>query len=222
MLAAFAAVLVFTPSAQATHGVVPVTVTISRLEALQDPDPGPGQGDGDFFARVQIDGFGAQQSGEVTGNTIEPFWTFTRMVDSDAVGDSIQIVIEVFDADSFLAAPDDVIDLDPADNATALNLTLDLLTGTGPATSPRTKAGRSATATPGRRAVAGCSRVASRHGSSSTSAHCRRPATRTATVCSMGGRPTGWTPTATERSTSTSPASAPTRYTRTCSSNSTG
>lgn len=130
-VAAFAALMAATaPTAQASHGSVPVTVTISRFQALQDPDPAPLQGDGDFYARVQIDGFAAQQSGQVEGNTIEPFWTFTRTVDTSVTGDVIPVTIEVFDADSGLAAPDDVMDLDPADNATALNLVLDLTTGT--------------------------------------------------------------------------------------------
>jgi uncharacterized repeat protein (TIGR01451 family) len=115
--------------AGASHGIVPVTVTISRFQALQDPDPGLGQGDGDFYAKVQIDGAPGQQSGEVSGNTIEPFWTFTSMIDTDAVGDTIPVTIEVLDADSFLAAPDDVMDIDSADNATDLNLILDLTTG---------------------------------------------------------------------------------------------
>jgi uncharacterized repeat protein (TIGR01451 family) len=127
-------------SAPAASGQVttPVTVTIPRFEEIDNPDPAPGQGFGDHRARVRIDGFAAEDSAEVDGNppfgvgiigpwVIEPFWTFSRDVDL-SLG-TIPITIEIIDGDTFLAAPDDLMDVNPLDNVTALTLLLDLNTG---------------------------------------------------------------------------------------------
>jgi uncharacterized repeat protein (TIGR01451 family) len=108
--------------------ILPVTVTVTRFVALQDPDPGPGQGDGDFFARVRIDGFGAQDSSTISGTDIQPFWTFTRNVDA-ALG-TIPITIQIIDDDDFPAAPDDLMDINPLDNVTTLTLTYNVAAGT--------------------------------------------------------------------------------------------
>lgn len=113
----------------ATHGTVPVTVTITRFIEIEDPDPAPLQGDGDYYARVSINGFAAQTSGEVTGEDFEPFWTFTRDVDTNALADDIPVIIEIFDADG-IANPDDEIDINPTDGVVALTLLLDTTDGT--------------------------------------------------------------------------------------------
>ena len=116
-------------AASASHGTVPVAVTISRVQAIEDPDPI--QGDADMYSIVTIDGFSSQQSAEVgNDNDIEPFWVFSRNVDSNTAGDVIPITIEVLDADVFPAEPDDEIDLNPVDAKTALTLLLDLTDGT--------------------------------------------------------------------------------------------
>lgn len=126
-IALAASLLVTTaPPALADHGVVPITVTISRFIEIQDPDPT--QGDGDYYARVSIDNQAFQQSGEQSGEDISPFWTFTRDVNTAVSGHNIPVVIEIWDADVFPAGPDDIIDLDPVNNEVQLNLTFDILT----------------------------------------------------------------------------------------------
>lgn len=110
---------------------VNVTVTILRFIQIQDPDPAPLQGDGDYYAKVRTDGFGFQSTFDVHQDDvpdISPYWTFTRTVDS-SLG-SVPITIQMWDHDSGLAAPDDVIDLNQNDGVQDLSLSLNLGTGT--------------------------------------------------------------------------------------------
>jgi uncharacterized repeat protein (TIGR01451 family) len=112
----------------AADPIVPVTVTISKLTALVDPDPAPLQGEADMRAIVAIDGFPAEDRGEITDDAdIEPFWVYTRNV--DAALSPIVITIEVKDNDTALAAPDDILDINPVDNKLTLTIVLDVNTG---------------------------------------------------------------------------------------------
>ena len=58
---------------------------------------------------------------------ISPFWRFTRTVDQDH--GSVPITIQIWDADVFPAAPDDIIDINPTDGVQELTLSLNLNTG---------------------------------------------------------------------------------------------
>jgi len=111
--------------------MVDVTVTIIKFEVLDDPDPAPFQGDGDFFGRVRIGSnpFQDNESDQIESNgAFLPYWTFTNTVDRDAMP-STTVTIQILDDDTGLAAPDDLIDLDPIDNDLDLALSLDLDTG---------------------------------------------------------------------------------------------
>ena len=115
-------------SPAAADPIVPVTVTIARVVALEDPDPAPLQGDADMYSKVSIDGNATEQSAEVSDKAdAEPFWVFTKNVDVSL--SPIVINIDVLDADVFPAAPDDVIDMNPVDNKMGLTIVLDLTTG---------------------------------------------------------------------------------------------
>jgi len=110
---------------------VTITVTIIRFTEVQDPDPAPFQGVGDYYARVKI-GANAFQDTESQHQDdvpdIRPHWTFSRTVDA-SLG-SAPIVIQIWDDDVGLAAPDDIIDLNPIDGVQELTLTVNPLTGT--------------------------------------------------------------------------------------------
>jgi len=128
-------------SGQAT---VPLTLTITKLIELVDPDDGkPFSVAGDYYASVQIAGQGVQKSPEVSLDpgfnegviypvpvTFEPFWTFTRDVDTSA--GSVSINIRLFDADDPgfpLFDDDDEIDINASSGSKGLTLNYDLLTG---------------------------------------------------------------------------------------------
>jgi hypothetical protein len=131
---------VVAPGVSADDETVPVTVSIWRFVQLDNPDGGFQQYEGDFYSRVRIGDNDSQESSEVSGNpdfgegqiisypyTIEPNWTFTRDIDVDLA--EVALSIEVIDADGFGSEPDDVIDVSPRDDDTALSLTFDLATG---------------------------------------------------------------------------------------------
>lgn len=129
-VALLASSVVTAPSARAVD-LVDVTVTIMKFDVLDDPDPAPFQGDGDFFSRVRIgpNPFQDNESDQIESNgVIMPYWTFTDTVDRDA-SPSTTVTIQILDDDTGLAAPDDLIDLDPVDNDLDLVLSLDLNTG---------------------------------------------------------------------------------------------
>lgn len=122
---------VVTAAPAAAVDMVDVTVTIIKFEVLDDPDPAPFQGDGDFFGRVRIGSnpFQDNESDQIESNgAFLPYWTFTNTVDRDAMP-STTVTIQILDDDTGLAAPDDLIDLDPIDNDLDLALSLDLDTG---------------------------------------------------------------------------------------------
>ena len=117
-------------AAGASAAQVPVTVTIQRFIEVQDPDPGPGQGCcGDYYGRVSIDGQPFQESGhEDDDKDVTPYWRFTRTVDDTQP--TIPVTIQVFDDDTALAFPDDIMDLNPVDGKQQLDLQLNPRTGT--------------------------------------------------------------------------------------------
>ena len=130
LVAAFVGATV-SPSTADAVDLVNVTVTIMQFDALDDPDPAPLQGDGDYYGRVRIGSnpFQDNRGSAIENNAkISPYWTFTEAVDRDAAP-TTTVTIQVLDADSGLAAPDDDIDLDPIDNDLDLVLSVDLLTG---------------------------------------------------------------------------------------------
>lgn len=108
---------------------VDVTVDILRFIQVQNPDPGPFQGCcGDYYAEVRIGAFASQKSGEIDDQAdISPYWRFTRTVDS-SLG-SVAVNIKIWDADSSVAAPDDIMDLNPVDGVQDLTLVYNLQTG---------------------------------------------------------------------------------------------
>lgn len=114
----------------ASAAPVNVTVTILRFIEVQNPDPAPGQGCcGDYYAMVRIDGFSPQTSPEIDDRAdISPYWTFTKGVDT-SLG-TIPIEIEIWDADSVFAAPDDIMDLNPIDGVQKLTILFNLQGGT--------------------------------------------------------------------------------------------
>lgn len=116
-------------SARADAAPVPLTVDIQRFIEVQNPDPAVGQGCcGDYYAKVSIGGQPSQTSGEIDDQAdITPFWRFTRTVDDSQ--SSVPVVIQIFDADTALAAPDDIMDLNPVDGAQELHLQVDPRTG---------------------------------------------------------------------------------------------
>lgn len=119
------------PRADAVDNV-DVTVTIIKYEVLDQSDPGPFQGDPDVYARVRV---GSNPAQDNEGSQIEdkfsasPHWTFTRQVDRDA-SSTTTVKIELLDSDTGIAAPDDILDLDPIDNDLDIVLSVDLVNGT--------------------------------------------------------------------------------------------
>ncbi len=130
----------------ATGPTIPVTVTILRFIQIQNPDGGL-IGDGDYYARVQIDGFGFQDNRGValdfsTSHVDQsPFWKFSQTVNPSS--GTIPIDIQVWDADcqgvfpicgsgplEASLPPDDIMDLSPIDNVVDLLVSLDLSTCT--------------------------------------------------------------------------------------------
>ena len=110
---------------------VDVTVTIMRFIEVQNPDPGPLQGCcGDYYGRIRIgaNAFQDNRGDQVESADFSPFWRFTRTVDR-SLG-SIPITIQIWDADSSFAAPDDIMDLNPIDGVQELTLIYDLNAGT--------------------------------------------------------------------------------------------
>jgi hypothetical protein len=110
--------------------LVDVTVTIMRIQVLDDPDPAPFQGNGDMFARVAFGGGPAQNNSgdQVSSHDFSPYWTFTTSIDRDATPVTT-VEIEIRDDDDS-PNPDDIMDIDPDDNDLGLVLSLDLNTGT--------------------------------------------------------------------------------------------
>lgn len=124
-----AALVVFpTPRADAVD-LVDVTVTIMRIQVLDDPDPAPLQGQGDMFARVAIGGGPSQNNSgdQQESHDFSPFWTFTETVDRDA-SPSTTVEIDIIDDDTS-PNPNDIMDIDPDDGDLGLVLSLDLNTG---------------------------------------------------------------------------------------------
>jgi len=107
-----------------------VTVVIERFVEVQNPDPQVGQGCcGDYYGRVQIAGLGFDKTGSIDDKAdVSPYWRFTKSVD-DSLG-TIPIQIQVWDEDSALAAPDDIMDLNPTDGVQTLTVLFNLQTGT--------------------------------------------------------------------------------------------
>ncbi|MCA1682614.1 MAG: DUF11 domain-containing protein [Actinobacteria bacterium] len=109
---------------------VSVSVVIERFVEVQNPDPQVGQGCcGDYYPRVRVDGFSPETRGAIDDEPdIKPYWTFTKTVDD--AGGPVTIQIEVKDEDSGVAAPDDIMDLNPIDGVQALTILFDPRTGT--------------------------------------------------------------------------------------------
>ncbi len=133
LLSAIAAVILalapIQPSGVRAVTPIDVTVTIMRFVQVQDPDPAPFQGDGDYYAKVRIGGFAFQDTASQNTESADfsPFWRFTRTVDQDL--GSVPITIQIWDADVFPSAPDDIIDINPTDGVQELSLSLNLNTG---------------------------------------------------------------------------------------------
>lgn len=118
MLAAAAAAVPTAASAQATQEI---TLTISKITALDKIDWGLA-GDADFFAKVTIAGetFTTQR---VRGkNAITPNWKITKAV---APG-THNIKLEIFDRDPL--KPDDKVDINRLPNKRDLDFTVDTKT----------------------------------------------------------------------------------------------
>jgi hypothetical protein len=117
-----------TPRADAVD-LVDVTVTIMRIQVLDDPDPAPFQGAGDMFARVAIGGGSPQNNSgdQREDHDFSPYWTFTGTVDRDA-SPTTTVEINILDDDTS-PNPDDIMDIDPDDSDLGLVLSLDLTTG---------------------------------------------------------------------------------------------
>lgn len=112
--------------AEPIEGYVEVEVEIALVKALENPEPAPGQGPADFYPVVRIDD-GAPQGGasletqaEIQDNGVhllEPDdWVFTAAVPRAA--GTVDVDVEIWDADTFNAAPDDVLDLNEQDEVT--------------------------------------------------------------------------------------------------------
>ncbi len=125
---------------------VEVTVVITRFIQEEDPDellldfppfpelpPPPEENYGDYYARVLIgdeDYEEWQQSGTTYDDPdITPYWTFTTEVDTaDYSPDGlIPVFIRIYDRDPLA---DDVMDIDPDDDRTGLELLYDPTSGT--------------------------------------------------------------------------------------------
>lgn len=122
------------PGAEAVYEGVPVTVTITEFEEIQDPDPALFQGNGDYYAVVKL---GRLESGQfvledIRSNrddhidgpdpdeedyTIQPDWQFDFNLDQgpDCGRNFFHFMVEIWDADPLIAAPDDQMDLSPSD-----------------------------------------------------------------------------------------------------------
>ena len=79
--------------------------------------------------KYRIDGFAFQDTESQNTETTDfsPFWRFTRNVDQDL--GSIPITLQIWDDDTSIAAPDDIIDVNPIDGVQELSLSLNLNTG---------------------------------------------------------------------------------------------
>jgi hypothetical protein len=125
---------------------VEVTVVITRFIQVEDPDeflpdlppfpelpPPPEENYGDYYARVLIgdeDHEDWQQSGTIYDDPdISPDWTFTTEVNTDDYPPEglIPVFIRIFDRDPL---EDDVMDIDPDDGRTGLELFYDPRSGT--------------------------------------------------------------------------------------------
>jgi hypothetical protein len=121
---------------------VPISVTITRYEEIDDPDKGKALSvAGDYFARVKIGnnafegsptisidpGFGEGVSVPQPYFIEPPDWHFAKYVDSSL--DSVPVEIEIWDADPG-ADPDDQCDINPAAGMRSLTLVVDLAKGT--------------------------------------------------------------------------------------------
>jgi len=110
-----------------------VTVKIKRVIEGRNPDSGAADlindadtvGVGDYYARIRIGSAGFERNrGEfVERRNFRPDWRFSRNVSEDS--GVIPIVLQLWDADT-LENNDDIIDINPIDDAQELVLSLDL------------------------------------------------------------------------------------------------
>ncbi len=133
LLVSMAALALMPVRGMAAH-TVPVTVTITRVEALvTEPDEGLealGEDTADLYAVVQINGL-SQSSFDAhvdDAPLIEPFWNFSTNVAiaDDANPGSVSVVIQIWDHDD--TSPDDKADADPG-GGKDVDLVVDLATG---------------------------------------------------------------------------------------------
>jgi hypothetical protein len=111
--------------------VVPFTVTIPRVIALDDPDPDFIEEDlGDYYAVVTIGNYPEQESSEVEGIVISPNWTFTQMVDTSASPVRVRIELYDYDRDELFRFEDDQMDINPNGSDRGITIFVDLATGT--------------------------------------------------------------------------------------------
>jgi uncharacterized repeat protein (TIGR01451 family) len=112
---------------------VDVTLRITRVLEVEDQD-GAGGGDGDFFAQVDIDGQGFQNSSiiqddDFNPDALSPTWRFTRNVDRSTTG-PVDITIRLFDSDNGFAGAKDFADISPLNNDVELNIRFNPFAGT--------------------------------------------------------------------------------------------
>jgi hypothetical protein len=108
--------------------LVPVAVTVTSFAQFDYPDSGQGRITGDYYARVKIGSFAAQDSPVMRyADAGEPFWTFTRSVDV-SLG-AVPIAIQLWDSDE-PPGRDEQVDVVSAPFDQDLDLTFDLRNGT--------------------------------------------------------------------------------------------
>lgn len=122
---------------------VPVTVTFMRYIEIEKPDPFGGTGD--YYAAVCWDRVcDVGEAAQVPDGTtpvhaddtadVQPFSTLTRTFDRNAQT-TATVNLHVWDHDPSANAPDDVMDINPVDDAVTLTFSVDLSTGSWTETS---------------------------------------------------------------------------------------
>lgn len=137
LAAIFVAGSIVPQAAGADADEVPVTVTFMRYIEIENPDPLAGPGD--YYAAVcweRVCDVG--QAAHVPDATtavhaadeadVQPFSTLTRTYDRN-VQTMALVNLSVWDRDPSINAPDDVMDINPVDDALTLTFSVDLNTG---------------------------------------------------------------------------------------------
>jgi hypothetical protein len=110
---------------KASAAPVNLSMRISRILQVENPDDA--SGDGDYFVRVKIGGNATETSPRVEDDDFRPNFVFTKSVDD---GSPVVVTLELVDFDTGLNGEDDILDINPTDQAVTLTFTVNPATRT--------------------------------------------------------------------------------------------